>query len=136
MAIVRYLSVVRLERSWHIHNTSINFWTSPCTWIAWFMGVVFAFPPLIGLGDYKLDTSKIWLVEKMISLNNILKANFSNNIGKLIIKRSRLLQLFIFSAAHHNGPQVQHLESHITAFLFLWDSFYQLSLLLRPMFSL
>ena len=136
MAIVRYLSVVRLERSWHIHNTNINFWTSPCTWIAWFMGFLFAFPPLIGLGDYKLDTSKIWLVEKMISLNNILKANFSNNIGKLIIKRSRLLQLFIFSAAHHNGPQVQHLESHITVFLFPWDSFYQLSLLLRPMFSL
>ena len=60
MAIVRYLSVVRLERSWHIHNTNINFWTSPCIWIAWLMGIVFAFPPLIGLGDFKLDTSKIW----------------------------------------------------------------------------
>ena len=72
MAIIRYLSVVRLERSWHIHNTSISFWTSPCTWIAWFMGVVFAFPPLIGLGDYKLDTSKIWSVEKMIPLNDVL----------------------------------------------------------------
>ena len=41
-------------------DSSINIFTSPCTWIIWLMGVFFAVPPLIGFGDYKLESSKIW----------------------------------------------------------------------------
>ena len=62
MAIVRYLSVVRLQRCWHIHDTKICIWTSPCIWIIWTIGFVFAVPPLIGFGEYKLDTSRLWWV--------------------------------------------------------------------------
>ena len=58
MATVRYLSVVRLQRSWHT-ETNITFWSSRCIWVIWGVSLIFAAPPLVGLGQYVKDISQI-----------------------------------------------------------------------------
>ena len=58
MAIIRYLSVVRLQRTWHL-NTTNKFWTSKYIWILWSFAFIFAAPPLFGIGQYEEDVSKI-----------------------------------------------------------------------------
>ena len=58
MALVRYLSVVKLERSWHM-QTNIRFWSSRHLHLFWVLSMIFAIPPLAGLGQYAKDTSKI-----------------------------------------------------------------------------
>ena len=59
MAWVRYLSVVRLERSWHC-QTRNGFWSSPHIWKVWGISLLFVVPPLVGFGEYTMDASTIW----------------------------------------------------------------------------
>ena len=58
MAVVRYLSVVCLQRTWH-NQTSERYWSSKHIWHLWGLSFVFAAPPLIGLGQYQKDFSKL-----------------------------------------------------------------------------
>ena len=59
MATVRYLSVVRLDCSWHI-QTSITFCSSRYIRLIWGLSLIFAIPPLTGIGAYVIDISEIW----------------------------------------------------------------------------
>ena len=59
MAWVRYLSVVRLERSWHC-QTRNGFWSSPHIRKVWGISLLFVVPPLVGFGEYTMDASTIW----------------------------------------------------------------------------
>ena len=59
MAWVRYLSVVRLERSWHC-QTRNGFWSSPHIWKVWGISLIFVVPPFVGFGEYTMDASTIW----------------------------------------------------------------------------
>ena len=58
MATVRYLSVVRLDCSWHA-QTSITFWSSRYIRLIWGLAFVLSLPPLLGVGTYVIDMSKL-----------------------------------------------------------------------------
>ena len=58
LAIVRYLSVVQLQRTWHAHK-NIKIWGSKYIWVLWILSLIFAVPPLFGLGNYEKDASKL-----------------------------------------------------------------------------
>ena len=59
MALIRYLSVVRLQRYWHTPTTR-SFWSSRFIWMLLAIALLIAAPPLIGLGKYAQDTAKFW----------------------------------------------------------------------------
>ena len=59
MATVRYLSVVRLDCTWHA-QTNITFWSSRYIRSIWGLSLVLSMPPLFGFGTYVIDISKIW----------------------------------------------------------------------------
>ena len=67
MAGIRYLSVVRLERSWHTPSRN-SFWSSRHVWKVWGIVLTIAVPPLFGFGEYKVDTSTIWYIKNEIQL--------------------------------------------------------------------
>ena len=58
MAVVRYLSVVRVQRSWH-SNTSESFWASKHVIFLWALSLLFAGPPIFGMGNYQKDISRL-----------------------------------------------------------------------------
>ena len=68
MAGVRYSSVVRLERFWHSQTRS-NFWSSPYILKLWGIALLFAIPPMVGFGEYKLDASEIWYVTLTVKIS-------------------------------------------------------------------
>ena len=58
LAIIRYLSVVRLQRTWH--SITVNkYWSSKYIWMVWLFAFIFAAPPLFGIGQYEEDVSKL-----------------------------------------------------------------------------
>ena len=57
MSVVRYLSVVCLQRTWHA-RTNNKYWDSKHIWLLWGLSFLFAAPPLVGLGHYRQDRSK------------------------------------------------------------------------------
>ena len=57
MSVVRYLSVVCLQRTWHL-RTNNKYWSSKLIWLLWGLSFLFAAPPLVGLGQYQKDLSK------------------------------------------------------------------------------
>ena len=57
MSVVRYLSVVCLQRTWHT-RTNNKYWDSKHIWLLWGLSFLFAAPPLVGLGQYRKDLSK------------------------------------------------------------------------------
>ena len=57
MAVVRYLSVVRLERAWHL-PTKTTFFATRYIWIIWSLSFLIAAPPLIGWGRYAKDKAE------------------------------------------------------------------------------
>ena len=57
MSVVRYLSVVCLQRTWHL-RTNNKYWSSKLIWLLWGLSFLFAAPPLVGLGQYQKDVSK------------------------------------------------------------------------------
>ena len=59
MALVRYLSVVRLQRHWHMPKRT-SFWSSRYIWMILAVALLIAAPPLIGFGTYAQDTAKFW----------------------------------------------------------------------------
>ena len=67
MAGIRYLSVVHLERSWHIPSRN-SFWSSRHVWKVWGIVLTIAVPPLFGFGEYKVDTSTIWYIQNKIQI--------------------------------------------------------------------
>ena len=68
MAGIRYLSVVRLDRSWHVPSRN-NFWSSPRIWKVWGITLTIVVPPVLGFGEYKIDTSNIWyIVNKCVTI--------------------------------------------------------------------
>ena len=59
MSVVRYLSVVCLQRTWHL-RTNNKYRSSKLIWLLWGLSFLFAAPPLVGLGQYQKDLSKFW----------------------------------------------------------------------------
>ena len=73
MAIIRYLSVVLLQRSWHT-PIKHSIWCSRSIWIVLTIAFVLSTPPLIGFGKYVKDSSVIWYecnTKLMIQSNRI-----------------------------------------------------------------
>ena len=58
MAAIRYSSVVRNERSWHL-VTDVKFLTSRYVQLIWVCSIIVAIPPLIGFGNYVKDAVNI-----------------------------------------------------------------------------
>ena len=58
MAGIRYLSVVRYERKWHI-ETHEQFWRSRCVQLIWGFSILMSAPPLLGMGKYVADIGTI-----------------------------------------------------------------------------
>ena len=58
MAVVRYLSVVRYERKWHI-ETGKRYWKSRPVQIIWMLSLLMSSPPLLGMGKYVVDIGTI-----------------------------------------------------------------------------
>ena len=58
MALIRYSSVVRFERSWHI-TTHDDFLTSRYVQIIWLLALLIALPPTFGIGQYTQDVGMI-----------------------------------------------------------------------------
>ena len=58
MAVIRYLSVVRCERKWHI-ETGRRFFTSRPVQLIWFLALLMSSPPLLGMGKYVVDIGMI-----------------------------------------------------------------------------
>ena len=58
MAVIRYLSVVRCERKWHI-ETGRRFFTSQPVQLIWFLAFLMSSPPLLGMGEYIVDIGMI-----------------------------------------------------------------------------
>ena len=58
MAGIRYLSVVRYERKWHI-ETHKRFWASRCVQLIWLLSFLMSTPPLFGMGKYIIDVGTI-----------------------------------------------------------------------------
>ena len=58
MAAIRYNSVVRFERSWHV-VTHVTYFTSRYVQLIWGFALIVALPPLIGLGKYVNDVGMI-----------------------------------------------------------------------------
>ena len=56
MAAARYLSIVRLDRSWH-SQTNVTLLSSRYIRVFWGIAFIFAVPPLVGLGQYTKDVS-------------------------------------------------------------------------------
>ena len=65
MAIVRYLSVVRMQQTWHA-DTKMSFWLSRPVWLVWLFALLFAAPPLVGFCQYKKDESMFWYENKVV----------------------------------------------------------------------
>ena len=59
LAIVRYLSVVRMQRKWHSEIQS-SFWSSKFIWYLWGMSLMCTAPPLAGLGQYQEEEASFW----------------------------------------------------------------------------
>ena len=59
MAIIRYLSVVLLQRSWH-SPIKHSIWLSRSVWSIFSIAIALSAPPLIGFGKYVKDSSFIW----------------------------------------------------------------------------
>ena len=62
MALIRYYSVVRFERSWHI-ATQDNFLTSRYVQGVWVFSLLIATPPIFGIGQFTPDVGMIRYVE-------------------------------------------------------------------------
>ena len=58
MAIIRYYSIVRYERSWHI-VTQDTFYTSRHIQTIWGLALLIAIPPTFGFGNYVNDLGMI-----------------------------------------------------------------------------
>ena len=58
MALIRYYSVVRFERSWHI-ATQEDFLTSRYVQAIWAFSLLIAIPPIFGIGQYTPDVGMI-----------------------------------------------------------------------------
>ena len=58
MALIRYHSVVRFERSWHT-PTSDEFLTSRYVHAIWVLSLLVAIPPIFGIGKYTPDAGLI-----------------------------------------------------------------------------
>ena len=65
MSVVRYLSVVCLQRTWHL-RTNKKYWSSKLIWLLWGLSFLFAAPPLVGLGQYQKDLSKFSWVKTIL----------------------------------------------------------------------
>ena len=58
MALIRYSSVVKFERSWHI-VTHDDFLTSRYVQFIWLLALLIALPPTFGIGQYIQDVGMI-----------------------------------------------------------------------------
>ena len=58
MAAIRYNSVVRCERSWHLEIQDA-FWASRYVQLIWGFALILAIPPLVGVGRYVPDGGMI-----------------------------------------------------------------------------
>ena len=58
MALIRYSSVVKFERSWHI-ATHEDFLTSRYVQFIWLLALLMALPPTFGIGQYIQDVGMI-----------------------------------------------------------------------------
>ena len=64
MALIRYSSVVRFERSWHT-TTHDDFFTSRYVHAIWVLSLLIAIPPTFGIGKYTPDVGLIRYIESL-----------------------------------------------------------------------
>ena len=58
MAAIRYRSIVRYERSWHL-ETNVLFFTSHYVKLIWIFAFLMGIPPLVGVGKYVTDIGMV-----------------------------------------------------------------------------
>ena len=56
MAIIRYLSVVKGDRSWNMTTKSTIF-TNRLVHLVWFASIVIAILPVLGFGEFSIDVA-------------------------------------------------------------------------------